>query len=237
MEKETPHKVSVLIIYYSLSSQSKNILQALALGLESQQCQVAWERIEPEKEIRFPAGSYFKAVLMMTETFFRKRDPIKPLSDIAYGHYDVIILSGPTWSFHPSGPVLSLFKQYGVRVFSGKKVMAVISCRRYWRFHRLSLHHLVKKCGGILVNSLVFTHSGREPWSTIGVFLKLVGKVPESRRWFSRYYPKYGHRREQMAEAQHLGETLGQQLSQGNALANIAFDITVPGIINPAGKR
>ena len=212
----------VLIIYYSFSSQTRNLLHSLAAGLEIEGVTVDWEQLRMQDPLRFPFGSIPRTIHMMLATFFRKRFPIHPLSETAFAGHDLIILAGPTWSYNPSGPVLSLFDRDGERLFAGNRVLPLISCRGYWRMHWWGLRHLLRRCRARVVNLIVFTHPSPEPWRTIGVFLKLAGKIPE-RMWFGKYYRKYGHTNAQLLEAERFGLMIGRALKHGSDLAHLDF--------------
>jgi hypothetical protein len=70
---------------------------------------------------------------------------------------------------------------------------------------------------------MIFAHPSKEPWRTIGVFLKLAGRVPERSRWLGRYYPRYGHSREQQEQAFACGQAIGQALKRDRSLAELSF--------------
>jgi hypothetical protein len=213
---------TVLILYFSFSSQTKNLLQAMATGLEQENTSVTWERITTTQRLRFPIGSVSKTFWMMLLTFFRKRFPIAPLSENCFSDFDLIILAGPTWSYSPSGPVLSLFDRDGKRLFAGREVLPLISCRGYWRMHWWGVRQLLRKYKAFVHNVIVFCHPSPEPWRTVGVFFKLAGKVPE-RMWFSKYYRKYGHTNSQLLEAERFGTLIGQTLATGADIGTLDF--------------
>ncbi len=214
-------KKRVLILYYSFSSQTRNLLQAFADGLEDQGIEICWQQLKPLKKLQFPLGSVSATLAMMLKTFFRKRVEIEPIGRECFSHWDLVVLAGPTWSYNPSGPILSLLDN-DAGLFDGKKVLPFISCRGYWRVHYWSLRHILKKKGAQVVNPLVFRHIGKEPWLTIGVFLKLVGKTPESgKSWFKKYYTKYGHSRGQVAQAKRVGTLFGEKLESNNGCEEI----------------
>lgn len=218
-------KKKVLIIFFSFSSQTNNLIQALSHGLSKCNVEVVRERLIPVDQLRFPVGTVKGTLRMMLVTFFRKRIPIEPISTHCFDSYDLIILAGPTWSYNPSGPVLSLFDRDGKRLFENRLVLPLISCRGYWRLHWWGLKRLLWKCGAKVVNLIVFSHPNPEPWRTIGVFLKLAGKVPEKRSWFAGKYRKYGHTRKQVQEARNFGRLLGKELIQGGKnLHHLNFD-------------
>lgn len=212
----------VLLIYYSFSSQTKGLINRLAAGLVETGVEVFEERLQPVKPLRFPIGSILATFKMMLVTFFRQQVAIEKLSGQCYSGFDLIILAGPTWSYNPSGPVLSLFRRDGGRLFAGQTVLPLISCRGYWRTHWYSLKLQLKRCGATVPNVMVFSHPCHEPWRTIGVFLKLAGKNPEL-SLIGKRYPRYGHDREQQEEAYRFGILTGKALSSTSPLSNLDF--------------
>lgn len=204
----------VLIIYFSYSGQTRKLIQAFAKGLEEHSVKVQWVQLKPQKKIQFPLPSASAALKMMVETFFRKRVAIEPLVCGDVAQYDLIIVAGPTWSYNASGPIMSFFDSYST-ILAGKKVLPIISCRGYWRSHYWQLRYLLKSCRATPLKPLVFLHPGAEPWRTIGVFLKLAGKMPEAgNSWLSRFYRKYGHQREQIDYAELLGSQTAEALHE-----------------------
>ena len=223
MQPVNSQPVKVLILYYSLSAQTSGLVHRLGAGLEEQGVHWVCERLQPLVPRHFPIGTVPATLFMMLITFLRTRMPIQPLPLSCWERYDLIVLAGPTWSYNPSGPVLSLLDRDGARLFSGQQVLPLISCRGYWRMHWLSLRWQLARCGAKVVNKMIFAHPSKEPWRTIGVFLKLAGRVPERSRWFGRHYPRYGHSREQQDQAFAFGAAIGQALKRGSSLAELSF--------------
>ncbi len=205
----------VLIIYYSYSGQTRKLIQSFAKGIEERSVEVHLAPLKTKVKVQFPLPSVSAALKMMVETFFRKRVAIEPFDGDDINRYDLIVVAGPTWSYNVSGPMMSFFDHYG-NLLAGKKVLPFISCRGYWRAHYWQLAHFLKGCGANSLKPLVFLHPGAEPWRTIGVFLKLAGKMPESGKyWISRYYQKYGHPRNQVDYAAELGVKIAEALKEG----------------------
>ncbi|MBU0943086.1 MAG: hypothetical protein KKE53_01420 [Proteobacteria bacterium] len=219
----------VLIVSYSYSHQTRNLLKSLIKGLEDEEVLLTWERVSPLQDLRFPIGTIFSTVVMMLKTFFRKRYPIMPLNPSVFQQWDLIILAGPTWSYNPSGPILSLLDRDGKNLIAGQSVLPFISCRGYWRVHFWGLRSLLKKCGArIICAPIVFSHPTPEPWRTIGVFLKLAGKDPEvGASWFCKFYPKYGHSRKQMELAYDIGKKLGHDIMAGKKPSKLKFQTPI----------
>ncbi|MDH3329170.1 MAG: hypothetical protein OEM01_08060 [Desulfobulbaceae bacterium] len=218
-------KKKVLITFFSFSSQTNNLILALSRGMEKYNVEVIRERLIPVNQLRFPIGTIQGTLRMMLVTFFRKRIPIEPIANHCFDDYDLIILAGPTWSYNPSGPILKLFDRDGERLFRNKLVLPLISCRGYWRLHWWGLKRLLCKKGAKVVNLIVFSHPNPEPWRTIGVFLKLAGRIPEKKSWFAGKYRKYGHTKKQLQEAKRFGKMMGKELVQGGKnLHHLNFD-------------
>ncbi len=223
MGSSTLQPKKILILFYSYSSQTKNLLQAMEKGLSGESVQVLRQRLEPVTPLYFPFGTIPKTVWKMLVTFVRQRVPIQPLPAECFDSFDLVILAGPTWSYNPSGPVLSLFDRDGKRLFKDQVVLPLISCRGYWRMHWWGLKFLLKKCGATVPNLIVFSHPSKEPWKTLGVFFKLAGKHPERMSWMKKHYRKYGHTRDQIALAGVIGEQIGIALTSGTDLADLDF--------------
>lgn len=213
----------ILIIYYSFSGQTNSLLRGLGKTLGTKGHKVAWEKLEPVQPLRFPVNGFLPCIKMMLTTFLRRRVPIKNISSQCEKNFNLIILAGPTWSYNPSGPILSLLDRDGANIFHGKTVLPLISCRGYWRLHWIGLRKILKKCGADVPNLLVFSHPNKEPWRTIGVFLKIAGKTPERFPLLGKYYTKFGHSKEQQKEAQHFGSLIGDALSENTPLDTLDF--------------
>jgi hypothetical protein len=219
----TEHPKRILILQYSFSAQTRKLVRSMMEGLEEYPVSIFRERLRPVTEQHFPIGSAFKIAVKMIVTMFRQRVPIQPLSAQCFDEYDLIILAGPTWSYNPSGPVLSLLDRDGEQLFRDQVVLPVISCRGFWRTHWWGIRSLLRKLGATVPNGIIFNHPSKEPWCTMGVLLKLAGKIPERMPWMQKHYKQYGHSRTQMAEARRFGELIGGALIQGNGLEEVDF--------------
>ena len=225
-----PKNNQVLLIYYSFSGQTGVLLNRLTAGLKEQGVEVFFEKLKPVKHLRFPLSGFFRTYIMMLTTFFRVRVPIQDISPKCDQEYDLIILAGPTWSYNPSGPVLSFLDRYGKEILGGREVLPLISCRGYWKLHWWGLRNKLRKCGAHFSNMIAFSHPNPEPWRTVGVFMKIAGKNPERSGFISKHYSRFGHSSEQMEEARRFGIQIGEALKSNNQLAAINFqtDLALP---------
>lgn len=206
-------KKRVLIVYYSFSGQTQLLIQRLVCGLEQSNHEVVTERLQPVDQLPFPFTSWAMMAKVMVYSFFRWRVPVNQVNDIVYEKWDLVIIAGPTWSYSPSGPVLAFLDKYGRDICEGTTIVPFISCRSYWRTHYWGLKFILNKLGGKVTRPIVYLHCSSEPWRTIGLFLQLMGKLPRlESSWFRRRYPRYGHSKEQCADALEQGKMMVNRL-------------------------
>jgi hypothetical protein len=207
-------KKRVLIIYYSFSGQTQLLIQRVAAGIMEGDLEVSIERLQPVEHIPFPFSTWIGMSRVMVLSFFRKRIPVQPHNELLNIKWDMILLAGPTWSYNPSGPILDFLDRYGNVLCKGTKVLPLISCRSYWRTHYWGLKLILGRLGAQVMRPIVFLHSSREPWRTIGLVLQLMGRLPRlESSWFRRRYPRYGHSREQYADALEQGRHIARMLA------------------------
>lgn len=206
--------LNVLIIYFSLSGQSRGLVNLFATGLKEEGISVTIEQIHALKKISFPLKGSLDTLKMMCTTFFRVHTPIHELNPVCYKSYDLIVLSGPTWSYNPSGPILTLLTGEGKKLFYHRRVLPLLSCRGYYRLHNFFLRKKLMRLGAMLEESLIFSHPVSEPWSTLGVFLKSAGYQPEQMKYLSRHYPRFGHSAEQLQQVRIYGRQVARNLKQ-----------------------
>jgi len=206
----------VLIIYYSFTQQTRILVKQFVAGLEEQKIDCTLERLVPVKPYPLPFPSGWDLFVAMLQTFLRKRMPVKSVSEKCYGEYACIILAGPTWSYHPSGPILAFLDKYGEKICGGHLVIPLISCRSYWRIHYWGLKRSLAKCGARTGTPVVFEHPMNEPWRFFGLLMQLRGKmVRKKKSWFRKQCPGYGHSRQQGEEAKIEGGRPGRELEEG----------------------
>jgi len=196
----------VLIVFYSFTQQTRLLLKKFVEGLEGEGVEVAFEKLVPVAPYSFPFQTNFRLVAAMSGTFFRCRMNIRPINEICFKDWDCIILAGPTWSYHPSGPMLDFLDRYAQQVCAGKVVIPFISCRSYWRLHYWTVKRRLQRVGARPAPPIVFVHPIKEPWRFIGLVLQLRGKMVRSKNsWFRKHYPAYGHSKIQGDEAKAAG--------------------------------
>lgn len=203
----------MLIVFYSFTQQTRLLLRKFVEGLVGEGIEVTLERLEPVAPYGFPFKTNFRLVRAMVGTFFRRRMTIHPVNALCFGDWDCIVLAGPTWSYHPSGPMLDFLDRYGKQVCSEKMVIPFISCRSYWRLHSWALRYRLVRDGARAAPPIVFVHPIKEPWRFIGLILQLRGKmIRREGSWFRKHYPAYGHSKTQADEAKAAGRQVAMGL-------------------------
>jgi hypothetical protein len=204
-----------LIVYYSFTQQTRIQVKLFVEGLEEQGVDCVLERLTPTHPYELPFTSTWTLSVAMIQTFLRKKMEILPISTNCFESYDCVIIAGPTWSYHPSGPVLYFIDKYGKKVCGGKLVVPLISCRSYWRIHFWSIKRKLGNCDARVAQPIVYAHPIKEPWRLVGLLMQLRGKmVRKKNSWFRKHYPGYGHSKKQGEEAKLAGITLGKKLHE-----------------------
>ncbi len=203
---------SVLVIYYSFSNQTAKLVHHLRKGFKEAGIEVDTLKLIPKKKLSFPLHSVARTISMMLRTFFRQRVRIRSVDKEKITKADMVVLAGPTWSYNPSGPVLDFLDRYS-DLLEGKKVLPVISCRKYWRSHYRYLKKKIDSCRGKCLVPVVFTHKVKEPWSTIGTFMTIAGINPRHHSLTRKYYPRYGHNQAQLAEMEERARGIARSLT------------------------
>ena len=211
MNNNRGKKRLVTIVYFSFSTQTAKLVHHLGKGLEKGGFHVESVKLQPIEKLSFPLNSISKTLIMMMKTFFRSRVPIKQLDESHLEKADLVIIAGPTWSYNPSGPVLAFLDRY-LHLLKGKKVLPVISCRKYWKTHYKYLKKKIDLAKGQCMAPIVFTHNIKEPWSTIGTFMTIAGINPRHHSFMRKHYPRYGHTKKQLTELEARAKELAKQL-------------------------
>jgi hypothetical protein len=207
----------MLIVFYSFTQQTRVLLKRFVEGLESEGIEVVFERLEPVTPYPFPFKTDFRLAVAMVRTFLRQRMTIHPVSAQCFADWDCVVIAGPTWSYHPSGPVLDFLDRYGQQVCAGKTVIPFISCRSYWRIHYWTLKYYLQKYQAKPLEPIVFVHPIKEPWRFIGLVLQMRGKmVRKEKSWFRKHYPGFGHNKEQGDMAMAEGRRMARRLLTEN---------------------
>jgi menaquinone-dependent protoporphyrinogen IX oxidase len=93
--------MSTLVVYYSLSGTTRTVAAALARDLGADSEEIGCSRYAPT-----PWG----AIRAGYDSWRGRLPAIAPLSH-APGRYDLVLVGGPIWAFHPATPVRAFLRQ------------------------------------------------------------------------------------------------------------------------------
>lgn len=206
----------VLIIFYSFSSQTLGVVNGLAKGLEEGGVIVQFEQLKPLHPPSFPANSYSKALRMMFAAFMRHQIAVEKPVAVNSSDWDLVVCAGPTWSYHPSGPMLYFLSHFAEELLSGKLVLPFICCRTYWRLHAWEMRRILERSGAKVLTAMAVRHPFQGFWCTFGVFAKLAGKMPGfCQPLLKTYCPRFGYTQQQIEAVRNIGLRLAQALYDG----------------------
>lgn len=98
--------MSALVVYYSLSGHARTLATALAKELGAD--------IEEIHCSRYRTGfsGFLKAA---RDSWSDRLPPISPLSRDP-SQYDLVVIAGPIWAWHPSTPLRAFLRQYAAKL-------------------------------------------------------------------------------------------------------------------------
>lgn len=148
----------VLAIYYSLTGQTRAVVERIARALEEGGHQVELAEVRPAGSayaLPYPKGRFFwewlKAWLGV-----KMRVPVEPLS-LAHppSSYDLILLGHQPWYLDTAIPMASWLESDEAALLAGHRVISVITARTLWERAFARAARRVEGLGGRIVDSFV----------------------------------------------------------------------------------
>src|SRR5580704_8721796 len=124
----------ILVLYFTQSGQQREILESFVRPFTRPDSgyEVHFEELKLVENFPFPWSGYafFNA---FPETFKQQPCALKPLSEKAFGEFDLIVIGYQPWFLTPSRPVSSFLQsEDGRRILKGKPVVTILGCRNMW---------------------------------------------------------------------------------------------------------
>lgn len=210
-----PGPKRILILFYSLTKQTEQILQLIRTELEAQGHTIDWRRIQPVTEWKLPFDkptffyNWTKIWLGMNLT-----QPIHHM-ELNPAEYDAILLGFQPWNLAPSIPVNSFLDSPMAEVFRGKKVVGVVTCRTRWERSFRIAKDKIEARGGQMVDGFVVMNWEKEPYNlATTVYYLFEGHDPPENHWMRRWFRPYGIGQDSLEVAKAFGKDLAQRLSE-----------------------
>lgn len=148
----------VLAIYYSLTGETRAVLDAMAGALRAAGHEVDLAPVEVVAgpyRVPYPKGRFFWEWLLAW-LGVRLRVEVHPVAlPRPVADYDLILLGHQPWYLDTSIPMASWLESPQARLLSGKRVVSVITARTMWERAFRRAAERVEGLGGCIVDSFV----------------------------------------------------------------------------------
>lgn len=155
-------KFNILVIYYSQTERTRNILDIFLEPIKSMP-NVNLDIIKIEPQVPFPMPwpmVYFFSI--MPETVYEVPIPLKEPEFDENRRYDLIILGCQVWFLAPSLPISSFLKHRKNKVFSDTPVIAVMTCRKMWYQTLITIENRLISLNSRLLDKVVICVKGSQ---------------------------------------------------------------------------
>jgi flavodoxin len=179
----------VLVVYYTLTKQVGRVAEAMAEGLEAQDCDVSKALIEFTDErwvpklSRFPMRRPIPQIASILPAQLRhKTGEIRIPPEAQTGDYDLVVIASPTWWFQTSMPIRSYLESPEAKtVLNGKPFACVSISRRYYSINLGQQMKLGEKNGGRWIAKTHFVVAGGQVKSMLSWLGYMKHGEPQTR--------------------------------------------------------
>lgn len=202
----------ILMLYYSQSGQQLSILQSLSAPMVAAGHQVHFEIISPVDQYPFPWSAYqfFNA---FPETFHQKPLPLKPLSETAFQHYDLVVLGYQPWFLTPSRPISSFLQsEEGKRILNNRDVVTILGCRNMWLGAQEKVKRRLLDAGARLRGHIALVDRSANLVSLITILRWMF----TGKKGAFLFFPPAGVSESDIGDAGKFGESITKALDTGN---------------------
>lgn len=210
---------NILIVYYSLTGRGREIAGILERDLEESGAGVSVVALEPDPPFETPV-KFLMTLAMTAYAGLGRRRKVKPLPPAVYEEgYDLLVLIGPSWGFHPAPPMTCFAAEVlpDITMSPGARAVAVITCRCYWRRHLKLLREYLARSGLKIAAYLALEHQGREPLRFLAITARLGGKEPPLNGMLGGLYPPFGFSGEQVEKVHDLAARMVENRMEGGS--------------------
>jgi hypothetical protein len=222
----------VLFVYYTYTKQTSTVVDVMSDVLRDRGCDVQTAAIEFEDEKyagrfrEFPMPHPFREVLGMIPAEARRRPAKIGIPDaVTAGEYDLVCIGSPTWWLSTNVPIRSFLESdTAARVLDGRRFVAFVACRRYWKHNLKTVRRLGTKNGGVFVDGIHFSYDGGQVRSLLSL-ISYLGSGEYRDRFLGVRIPRTNLREHHLAEAQAFAGRLADDLA-GTVPTNTRQEVT-----------
>jgi hypothetical protein len=203
----------ILIVYYTQTGQTREILQSLTQPLAGvDQVELVFEAIRPVPEFPFPwnVKAFFQT---MPECVQGLACPIAPLNLKPNTSFDLIILAWQAWFLSPSLPIQGFLQsEQGQALMKGKPVITITGCRNMWVMGMQDLKKSLAAAGAKHVGNIALRDRTPNLLSLFSIARWLLYNKKEK----SRLIPRAGVSDSDIGRCREFGQSIQTALLENN---------------------
>lgn len=212
----------ILLLYYSYTGQSHNVLEAAGEVFDQRGCEVVEAGIEftdpryAERFSSFPMRRVWPDMLSVLRAQQRHdTGEIRTPDAVRDGDYDLICIGSPTWWKTASMPMRSFLESDEARnLLSGKPFAVFTVCRQFWRDNLAAVRQLAERQGGQYVDEIHFTYPG-DPLRSMLSLTSYLGSGQYRDKYLGVPIPSTNVQPEQLEQVRAFAATLTDRVLTG----------------------
>jgi hypothetical protein len=210
----------VLIVYYTLTQQTRLISETIAETLTAHGIAVDFLPIEfndPRYPLSVPLRPFWRRLLgMIVPQVMQSSGSIAIDSARLTPPYDLICIGSPTWWLHPAMPITSFLRSDDAgRLLDGVPFAVFAVCRKFWWNNLRLVRSRAKKRGGKFTIGAGFCFQGGQVRSMLSFLNFLQTGENRSRFWGFEIYP-FGVPAEGLERAREFANRLAEIVASGH---------------------
>lgn len=160
-------KPRVLLLYYSLTHQTRRVAQSMAESFRERGCETdecAIEFVDEYYRIEFPLKPFLPKLLWwFWPQLCGRTGAVRVPPEILDREYDLVCIGSPTWWLKPAMPVASFLKsETAKKLLDGKRFAVFTVCRAIWWNNLRIVKKLATRQGATFVDGAAFCFRGNQ---------------------------------------------------------------------------
>ena len=219
---------NILVLYFTQSGQQKAILESFVKPFNNPDslCKIHFEELKLVENFPFPWSGYdfFNA---FPETFTQQPCALKPLSENAFGEFDLVVIGYQPWFLTPSRPMSSFLQSDDAkRILKGKPVVTILGCRNMWLGAQEKVKRRLREDGATLMGHIALVDRSGNLTSLITI-LRWMFTGRKDPFWF---FPPAGVSEQDISHAEVFGALVKEAMDK-NDLTSVQKSLNEKGAI------
>jgi hypothetical protein len=202
----------ILVLYFTQSGQQREILESFVKPFvdSGSAYEIHFEELKLVENFPFPWSGYsfFNA---FPETFTQQPIPLKPLSEKAFGPFDLVVIGYQPWFLTPSRPVSSFLQSAeGRKILNNQPVVTILGCRNMWLGAQEKVKRRLSEANARLVGHVALVDRSGNLTSLVTI-LRWMFTGKRNSFWF---FPQAGVSKADVAKAAVYGGSVKNALEK-----------------------